>query len=248
MRERVEDTAGTLWSRNLRTLGCYDSDSGSDLGSPSVHPPSAAQLSSAPAQFSDAHLIQELDLSARHDEALFKPNPWTIAKVNAAARPQPSVEKFPKSKVARTDKTRAQGRLAEAFRIQSQRKRTVSCTEPTTSSCTIKRSPEQSRGASRGPSDDQTEQPLAAAMDTGQDNMLDKPGFSGHHKPISYMLSIESSPSSNTPRMDPTPSSTHNKISLGQTEPRSRKSSAAALNSGFKMRQSPLGPSNEILR
>lgn len=34
----------------------------------------------------DAELAKELDLSTREDNAVFKPTPWTIAKLNAASK------------------------------------------------------------------------------------------------------------------------------------------------------------------
>ncbi|KAJ7582559.1 hypothetical protein C8J56DRAFT_1098149 [Mycena floridula] len=59
------------WSFNLRRGG-YESDSDSDS---EPHLPS-----------SETDLINDLDLSTRHEEASFKPNPFNIARINAASR------------------------------------------------------------------------------------------------------------------------------------------------------------------
>lgn len=76
-----------VWSRNLRSRGCLDSDSDeSSSGSPPVSRIPAAQSPLDKPMSADAKLMQDLDISVRHDEARYKPNPWTIAKVNAAAR------------------------------------------------------------------------------------------------------------------------------------------------------------------
>ena len=40
----------------------------------------------------DSRLLQELDLSSRTDAATYKPNPWSIARANAATRSKPSTQ------------------------------------------------------------------------------------------------------------------------------------------------------------
>ncbi|KAF8526536.1 hypothetical protein BU17DRAFT_62030 [Hysterangium stoloniferum] len=64
---------GTNWIFNLRD---HDYDSGSDDSPNDGKQPS-----------SDSQLLKTLDLSTREDNAQYKPNPWTIAKLNAACRP-----------------------------------------------------------------------------------------------------------------------------------------------------------------
>lgn len=39
----------------------------------------------------DARLLEQLDLGSRTDTAMYKPNPWSIAKANASARPKPAL-------------------------------------------------------------------------------------------------------------------------------------------------------------
>ena len=43
----------------------------------------------------DASLLQELDIASRQDTANYKPNPWSIAKANAASRPRASPTHHP---------------------------------------------------------------------------------------------------------------------------------------------------------
>ncbi|KIP03119.1 hypothetical protein PHLGIDRAFT_121857 [Phlebiopsis gigantea 11061_1 CR5-6] len=120
------------WSRNLRTNNFPDSDSDSDDSSPAGRDSgldsSTGPSSDRPPPISeDARLIKELDLSGRHDEAVFKPNPWTIAKVNAAARPQTAAVK-PAQSAPSTALKRSTGRLEVAFQNQSLRPKDLTAT------------------------------------------------------------------------------------------------------------------------
>lgn len=111
------------WSRNLRQNNYFDIDS--DSGS---EPPDSGLDSSVdrsedqpPPISDDARLIKELDLSSRHDEAVFKPNPWSIAKLGAAVRPQQTVTKNAKAIESVNTRKQLTGKLADAFRKQSLR-------------------------------------------------------------------------------------------------------------------------------
>ena len=116
------------WSRNLRTNNFSDSDSDSDDSSPTGRDSGLGSSSDRPPPISeDARLIKELDLSSRHDEAVFKPNPWSIAKVNAAARPQVGAAKGPQHAQSPASK-RSTGNLEDAFKTQSLRPRDPSAT------------------------------------------------------------------------------------------------------------------------
>ncbi|THH13066.1 hypothetical protein EW146_g7112 [Bondarzewia mesenterica] len=75
----VQWSHDAVWSFNLRTCG-YHSPSSS-----SASPSSSPQCLSA-----DAQLLKDIDLTSRNDEAEYKPNPWSIAKINAALRPKSS--------------------------------------------------------------------------------------------------------------------------------------------------------------
>ncbi|KAL4247528.1 hypothetical protein ABKN59_007340 [Abortiporus biennis] len=66
------------WSYDLHSrLRTESSDTDGEQSPPSTQPIVTSD---------EAQLIKELDLSSRPDEAVYKPNPWTIAKGNAATR------------------------------------------------------------------------------------------------------------------------------------------------------------------
>lgn len=96
------------WSFDLRS--CHNDGSGTE-GSPHTEHPTSE----------DARLAKELDLSSRYDQAEFKPNPWSIAKVNAGSRnngTRLSTSVRPK----RVDNVeRSKCALALAFEAQSRR-------------------------------------------------------------------------------------------------------------------------------
>lgn len=67
------------WSFNMRSFSLVHDDSGSDNDTDpgnDIHQNISV----------DAKLAKELDLSARIDKAEYKPNPWSIARINAASR------------------------------------------------------------------------------------------------------------------------------------------------------------------
>ncbi|KAM5534706.1 hypothetical protein V8D89_011570 [Ganoderma adspersum] len=85
---------GGDWSFSLRSgnylYGTSSSDDDSDDGLSRPAPDSACTgEKTQPSE--EARLLGELDLASRTDSASYKPNPWTIAKANAAVRaPRPS--------------------------------------------------------------------------------------------------------------------------------------------------------------
>ena len=66
-------TAPTVWSFGFRARSGYVSDSNSDSGSDV-------------GETNEARLIREMDLSSRHETVEYRPNPWSIARINAASR------------------------------------------------------------------------------------------------------------------------------------------------------------------
>ena len=81
------------WSFSLRDYNYADDFSSSDDsddaedGSGTAHPRS------------EANLLQELDIASRQDTANYRPNPWSIAKANAASRPSvPNTSRRPSFK------------------------------------------------------------------------------------------------------------------------------------------------------
>lgn len=100
---------GDDWSFNLRTCGLAsddDPDSDNDL------PPD--QLSN------DTEFLRQIDLSSRQDHAEYKPNPWSIAKVNAASRPKAPVVIKPAGLPANA-KTKPKGAIVDAFKKQAEK-------------------------------------------------------------------------------------------------------------------------------
>lgn len=118
--KRTTATNDGCWSRNFR-YNNHHSDSEDDTGDDSPPERDSGLGSSddshrhAPIS-EDAKLIGDLDLSSRHDEAVFRANPWSIAKVNAAvrARQLPSDT----SATTHTNARSSEGRLADAFKNQ----------------------------------------------------------------------------------------------------------------------------------
>jgi len=117
------------WAFNLRTLQYDASDSDSDFAEDNDD-----TTSKQPVVISeDAQLLKDLDLSSRQETVEYKPNPWKIAKINAASRPlntnvvnkvlQDEVTPVP-STVPGGEKKRVKapkGRIVDAFKKQAAR-------------------------------------------------------------------------------------------------------------------------------
>jgi len=129
--ERSEVTASSVfavcmtdtdWSFSLRSDTGFFGDADSDydneenIGDTRTSP----HLSSGNSQ-----ILQQIDLAAREDSAQYKPNPWSIARINAASRPRQSnaaVKSVPDKPVA---KKPPQGAIVDAFKKQAQKPRTT---------------------------------------------------------------------------------------------------------------------------
>jgi hypothetical protein len=106
------------WSFNHRTRAHDAFDSESD-------PESEVETNLVNFPSDDTRLIQELDISSRHETVEYKPNPWSIARINAASRP-PN-KNLPSQAISedirRKPQPRApQGRIVDAFKVQAGRK------------------------------------------------------------------------------------------------------------------------------
>ncbi|KAI0088314.1 hypothetical protein BDY19DRAFT_994222 [Irpex rosettiformis] len=121
MPELINKSTSGAWSRNLRTLGrCSTESDSSSSGSP-PNPPNQQQPSAIhrPALLSeDSRLIQQMDLASRRDEAVYKPNPWSIAKMNAASRPPQQQDKLNLEQNLLNSKKRPQGQIVDGFKRQ----------------------------------------------------------------------------------------------------------------------------------
>ncbi|KAG1843293.1 hypothetical protein DFJ58DRAFT_706957 [Suillus subalutaceus] len=107
------------WSFNHRTRARDAFDSDSDPES-EVETNSKVNLSS-----DDTRLIQELDISSRHETVEYKPNPWSIARINAASRPpnkEPPGQAISEDIRRKSQPQAPQGRIVDAFKIQAERK------------------------------------------------------------------------------------------------------------------------------
>lgn len=118
------------WSYNLRT---YDFHSDSD--------DCTSNAEDLPLNISDdALLLQELDFSTRQDTVEYKPNPWSIAKFNAASRPTKPAATILRG-VSSTQR-KPQGTIIDLFKKQS--KNLASRSSPR-SSVSISRPPQPAR-------------------------------------------------------------------------------------------------------
>ncbi|KAJ3935256.1 MAG: hypothetical protein NXY57DRAFT_1059352 [Lentinula lateritia] len=112
-------SAADAWSFNLRNhnLDFSDSDSDSDSGD--------ASSNIAPAS-DETKLLNDFDLSTREETVIYKPNPFNIARINAASRAQKFISSAPKPGLLLTSKSGlAKGTIIDCFRLQAQKSKLV---------------------------------------------------------------------------------------------------------------------------
>ncbi|KAF9652729.1 hypothetical protein BDM02DRAFT_2598907 [Thelephora ganbajun] len=113
---------GTDWSFSLRSATGFFNDADSDEDDEqNVGDAGTFSLLSS----SSSHILQQIDLAAREDSAQYKPNPWSIARVNAASRsrqPNSAVKPVPENAAA---KKPPQGAIVDAFKRQAQKPKTT---------------------------------------------------------------------------------------------------------------------------
>ena len=106
------------WAFNFRSshFGAYDTDSDSEEG-PAVPTEKDSE---------EAKLVKDLDISERQDTAVYKPNPFSIAKINAAARTvnnvqvdKPATRPEP-APCRNTNKLKAPFTIVDGFKRQAQ--------------------------------------------------------------------------------------------------------------------------------
>lgn len=106
--------ADDVWAFDFRTPLCHINDDSDDSDDPDESKVS-----------NEAKLRQDLDLSTREETVAYKPNPFSIAKANAAYRSNASSKKVPPPQPRRASLTRAtkarQKTLLEGFEIQKKR-------------------------------------------------------------------------------------------------------------------------------
>ncbi|KIM86876.1 hypothetical protein PILCRDRAFT_815310 [Piloderma croceum F 1598] len=111
------------WSFNLRTLHPDSEDSDSELQPTAVS--------------EETQLLKDLDLSSRQESVDYKPNPWNIAKINAASRlnrlpivqaDEPTLVAANAGGVATRKKLKSpKGRIVDSFKKQAKRPSATTC-------------------------------------------------------------------------------------------------------------------------
>ncbi|KAG2342413.1 hypothetical protein BDR05DRAFT_361789 [Suillus weaverae] len=107
------------WSFNHRTRAHDASDSEPDSES------EAATNFKVNLPSDDTRLVQEFDISSRHETVEYKPNPWSIARINAASRPpnkKPPGQAISEDVRQKSQSRAPQGRIVDAFKVQAERK------------------------------------------------------------------------------------------------------------------------------
>lgn len=138
-RNRPDQSAaqGSDWTYDFRSSHpSLDSASGS--GSDSDSDPVSSLSLATEDLTDDAKLLQELDLTSRQDTAQYKPNPWSIAKVNAASRPSMAMlnttgrkdEKVDLGTGSGQNRKESKGSIVDFFRKQASDKQQVKKTKP----------------------------------------------------------------------------------------------------------------------
>lgn len=111
------------WSFNLRSgTGFFDYADSDDENEEDIAGDSRTSyhLSSGSSQ-----TLQQIDLSAREDNAQYKPNPWSIARINAASRPRQPNATIKPVRENPAAKKRPQGAIVDAFKKQAEKTNTT---------------------------------------------------------------------------------------------------------------------------
>ena len=88
----TRNTTGIGWDFSLCTADEGDSDSEPEDASTGSH--SSPAPSPDPPVSDELRFVRDFDLAARQDTAIFKSNPWTIAKLRAATRKPPPMTPY----------------------------------------------------------------------------------------------------------------------------------------------------------
>lgn len=108
-----KDNNSSGWAFNLRTRQLHDSDDSDDCDEPDEQSNCVSD---------DTRLMNDFDLSTRIETVNYKPNPWTIAKVNAASRPSEQEKPIPSfSSKSVSSKQQPTGSIVDCFKKQANR-------------------------------------------------------------------------------------------------------------------------------
>jgi hypothetical protein len=211
-----------LWSFNHRTRVHYTFDSESD-------PDSEAETNSiVDLPSDDTRLIQELDISSRHETVEYKPNPWSIARINAVSRP-PNKE-LPSQAISEDvrQKSQPRGRIVDAFKVQAERKlprappilKALKFTKPksTTSQVSLEHQVcSQIQGISNSGLGDYSQHNNASFLGRGpQSRFSDMPAISSSNPPQGDLHDLRVQPHPDVPTQTCTPDSKHDSIKMGR--------------------------------
>ncbi|OJT14818.1 hypothetical protein TRAPUB_8612 [Trametes pubescens] len=113
--------ADSCWSLSLRGRGGNDGYSSDDDSEDDGKTAPTAGSDILSTTSDEARLLGELDLASRADTAAYKPNPWSIAKVNASARP-PKPPAAAHKKPKPSSKATAKATVLDLLRTQPKKK------------------------------------------------------------------------------------------------------------------------------
>ncbi|KAJ6504422.1 hypothetical protein DFH09DRAFT_292924 [Mycena vulgaris] len=114
-RQSKPSVQADIWTFNLRSTKTNDADSDSDSNDDEDAPTNSVFESE------EARLLKDLDLSSREETVVYKPNPFSIAKINAASRNRstPTIDRRP----AKPAPKKPQGRIVDSFNVKKKEKK-----------------------------------------------------------------------------------------------------------------------------
>jgi hypothetical protein len=210
------------WSFNHRTRAHYTFDSESD-------PDSEAETNSkVDLPSDDTRLIQELDISSRHETVEYKPNPWSIARINAISRP-PNKE-LPGQAIAEDvrQKPQPRGRIVDAFKVQAERKpprappllKAPKFTKPKSTTSQVSREHQvcsQIQGTSNVEPGDYSKHDNVSFLGRGsQHKFSDMPAISSSNAPQEDLHDLRVQPHPDVPTQPYTPDGKRDSLQMGR--------------------------------
>ncbi|KIK38907.1 hypothetical protein CY34DRAFT_364981 [Suillus luteus UH-Slu-Lm8-n1] len=211
------------WSFNHRTRAHYTFDSESDPDSDEAETDSKVDLPS-----DDTRLIQELDISSRHETVDYKPNPWSIARINAVSRP-PNKE-LPGQAISEDvrQKSQPRGRIVDAFKVQAERKpprappplKAPKFTKPKATTSQVSREHQvcsQIQGISNAKPGDHSQHDNALFLGRGsQPRFSDMPAILSSNDPHGNLHDLQVQPHPDVPTQPYTPDSKRDSIQMSR--------------------------------
>ena len=127
-RKSAEDS---LWSFSLRSHNVEDYSSSESEDEVGNNPQDPGPVRKLDPSSEEARLLEELDIGSRNDAATYKPNPWSIAKANAATRAPKAIPPPVKRKADASKTSRAPQRtVVDLFRQQPTKGKATRTSKP----------------------------------------------------------------------------------------------------------------------